>query len=151
MRELFNLILSQKEIPKEVLEKSLKLLHPFCPHITEELWEKIGGYGFISISKWPEVDEQKISDKYEKEEENLRKIISDINHVKELMKEKKDFSKAFIYVLPNEKEFYDSNQDIITKKTSTLIKVTAVNDENIYDPEKKAKKVKPGKPGIYLE
>jgi leucyl-tRNA synthetase len=39
LRELFDLIAEQKEASKEDLEKSLQLLNPFCPHITEELWE----------------------------------------------------------------------------------------------------------------
>jgi len=40
IRDLFNSLPS--ETSKDVLEKSLKLLHPFCPHITEELWSRLG-------------------------------------------------------------------------------------------------------------
>jgi leucyl-tRNA synthetase len=34
----------------------LQLLHPFAPHITEELWEVLGGEGFILTSSWPVAD-----------------------------------------------------------------------------------------------
>ncbi len=35
----------------------ITLLNPVAPHMTEELWEKYGNGGFLSISKWPEYDE----------------------------------------------------------------------------------------------
>jgi leucyl-tRNA synthetase len=34
----------------------LKLLHPFAPHITEELWAMFGNEGFILTSPWPKAD-----------------------------------------------------------------------------------------------
>ncbi len=34
----------------------LQLLHPFAPHITEELWEALGNQPFILTSKWPVAD-----------------------------------------------------------------------------------------------
>ncbi|MFA5162620.1 MAG: leucine--tRNA ligase [Elusimicrobiales bacterium] len=39
------------------LETLLKLLHPFAPHITEELWQKWGREGFLVKSPWPVYDE----------------------------------------------------------------------------------------------
>ena len=37
-------------------ESFLKLLAPFAPHITEELWEKLGNKNSIHKEKWPEYD-----------------------------------------------------------------------------------------------
>ncbi|HET7707701.1 MAG TPA: leucine--tRNA ligase [Thermoanaerobaculia bacterium] len=34
----------------------LKMLHPFAPHMTEELWEAFGEKGMILTSPWPEAD-----------------------------------------------------------------------------------------------
>jgi len=44
-----------KQVLFHVLKKSLQLLHPFMPFITEEIWENIteGGEGRIIISEWP--------------------------------------------------------------------------------------------------
>ncbi len=36
----------------------LKLLAPFAPHITEELWHDLGNHDSIHISSWPEYDEK---------------------------------------------------------------------------------------------
>ena len=38
----------------------LKLLHPFAPHITEELWTMFGNEGFILTSEWPKADAAKM-------------------------------------------------------------------------------------------
>ena len=42
--------------------KFLQLLAPFAPHIAEELWERLGCAGSITMAKWPEVDESKLVD-----------------------------------------------------------------------------------------
>src|SRR6202022_3222980 len=34
----------------------LQLLHPFAPHITEEIWQLLGNKPFILTSKWPVAD-----------------------------------------------------------------------------------------------
>ena len=37
----------------------IKLLNPFAPHLTEEMWSNMNGEGFLSLAKWPEYDEAK--------------------------------------------------------------------------------------------
>ena len=37
-----------------------QLLMPFAPHLTEEIWEYLGGEGFISLAPWPNYDAEKI-------------------------------------------------------------------------------------------
>ena len=147
IRELFSLVKNEK-IDKKTAESFLKLLHVYCPFVTEELWSKIGGRGFISFANWPKAEEKKINVKFEKAEEAIEKISSDINNIKKFIEEAK---KAVIYVIPPEKQIYLEGVGEIKKKTSLNIEVYASNDKNKYDPEGKAKKAKPGKPGIYLE
>lgn len=43
---------------KDVLEKLLVVLSPFAPHITEELWHRLGNDSTINDSVWPVYDEQ---------------------------------------------------------------------------------------------
>ena len=40
----------------------ITLLNPVAPHMTEELWEKYGKGGLLSVSPWPEYDEDKTVD-----------------------------------------------------------------------------------------
>ena len=44
---------------KEDLKSFLKLLAPFAPHATEELWHEIGGVGSVHESTWPVFDPEK--------------------------------------------------------------------------------------------
>ncbi|MDI9479705.1 MAG: leucine--tRNA ligase [Syntrophomonadaceae bacterium] len=41
---------------KEAVDTLLILLSPFCPHITEELWEMMGGANSIHLQSWPTYD-----------------------------------------------------------------------------------------------
>ena len=41
---------------REPYEKLLQLLHPFAPHMTEELWAMLGNEGLILKSQWPVAD-----------------------------------------------------------------------------------------------
>ncbi len=41
---------------KEVLKTLAQLLAPIAPHLCEEIWEKLGGQGLISIAPWPTYD-----------------------------------------------------------------------------------------------
>ncbi len=59
---LINEIYKEGSISKEDLVIFLKLLSPFAPHIAEEIYEMIGGEGFITVSEWPEFDESKTVD-----------------------------------------------------------------------------------------
>jgi leucyl-tRNA synthetase len=141
----------QENISKKNYEIILKLISPFCPHIAEELWGKLGNKKFISIQKWPVADEKKIDEKFELQEQALEKTVSDIQNVLKIVEEKqnKRVSKIFIYTIPNELGNY--NEKALKKRLNKEIKIFAVNDKNKYDPENKAGKSKPGKPGIFVE
>ncbi|OGP83195.1 MAG: leucine--tRNA ligase [Deltaproteobacteria bacterium RBG_13_65_10] len=41
---------------RESIEALLKLLHPFTPHITEELWEALGHEHALLETRWPQAD-----------------------------------------------------------------------------------------------
>ncbi len=47
-----------EEIPKNVWEQCIKLLAPFAPFITEELWHQLGHKKSIHIDMWPRFDEK---------------------------------------------------------------------------------------------
>ncbi|MBW6442167.1 alpha/beta fold hydrolase [Patescibacteria group bacterium] len=145
--QIFDLNLSKKD--SEIL---LKILNPFCPHITEEIWHRIGNKSFLSLEKWPKFDENKIDKKFEKEDEIIEKLILDLNNIIKIFEDKKTkLSSLYLYCIPSEKEIYLNNLLDLENRFDLKIKIFSVNEKEIYDPENKSKKVKPGKPGIYLE
>lgn len=151
LRRIFESIQDEKEISKEDLEKFVKMFSIFCPFVSEEIWEKIGGKGFISLANWPEVDKSKISESIDKQDKAFEKIVEDINNISGMIKDKsgQDVKNVYVYALPNEVNFYD--EKTLSKKVGLQVKVYAVNDPKKKDPEGKSKKAKPGKPGIYME
>lgn len=51
-----------EEIPTEIFEEFIKILAPFAPHMTEEIWHNLGHETSIHLEKWPEFDESKIKE-----------------------------------------------------------------------------------------
>ena len=47
------------KISKEQYKIFLILLNPVCPHITEEIWQRMGYEGYVHEAIWPEYDESK--------------------------------------------------------------------------------------------
>ena len=73
---------STKTVLLEVLTNILKMLHPFMPYVTEEIYQKLPlQEESIMISKYPVYDKNKI---YTKEEELIDKIIEDITNIRNL-------------------------------------------------------------------
>jgi len=61
---------------KKALKIWVKLLAPFAPHISEEVWSLLGEKEFISLSPWPEPD-KKLTDLAVEEGENFIKSVMD--------------------------------------------------------------------------
>ena len=59
---LTNTVYSAGKLSKEQLEIFIKLLCPFAPHLTEEIWESLGHEDFLSVSAWPQYEEEKTVD-----------------------------------------------------------------------------------------
>ncbi|MBB6282699.1 leucine--tRNA ligase [Geobacillus subterraneus] len=49
-----------EQMKKEYMEGFVKLLSPVCPHIGEELWQRLGHTGTIAYESWPAYDEAKL-------------------------------------------------------------------------------------------
>jgi valyl-tRNA synthetase len=72
-----------------VLERTLRLLHPFMPFITEEIWQKLKAVTLgiedkpsISLAQWPEAEEERIDQPVTADFEYLKEIVSALRNVK---------------------------------------------------------------------
>jgi leucyl-tRNA synthetase len=50
----------QKGLALEDFELFLKILSPFAPHITEEIWSSFGHKNLLMLEKWPKADSKKM-------------------------------------------------------------------------------------------
>jgi len=63
-----------------IMSNTLKLLHPFMPFITEEIWQTLPHDGeSIMISKWPEYDE---NNDYNVEEQEMDRIMEAVRAIR---------------------------------------------------------------------
>ena len=56
LNEIYRLNIKNEDLAKTFS----KLLMPFAPHLTEEMWEYLEGEGFISLISWPGYDAQAV-------------------------------------------------------------------------------------------
>ena len=59
---LINEIYDHGSLTVDELKTFVSLLCPYAPHLCEEIWEKCGGKGLLSLGGWPEFDEAKTVD-----------------------------------------------------------------------------------------
>ncbi|MBK3333374.1 valine--tRNA ligase [Persephonella atlantica] len=89
-----------------VLDKSMKLLHPVMPFITEEIWQKLPfkDAQYLPIAPYPQFDENLVFEKEKALIEDLKEMIVSIRNVRA------DFGiepsrKLNVYIKPFDEEF----------------------------------------------
>ncbi|MBE6497047.1 MAG: leucine--tRNA ligase [Methanobrevibacter sp.] len=116
-----------------VLEAWIRLLAPFTPHTSEELWSTYGGEGFVSEAAWPVADETKVSPEIEKSEALVENTIKDIAHIKQMVGD--EIEKVHIYLAPDWKWDLYKIADEVGKPDIGQIMGRAIA-ANIYDDKK---------------
>ena len=53
---LVNDMVNLSNRPRSALKILVQLLAPLAPHVAEELWQRLGGEGFVSLAPWPKFD-----------------------------------------------------------------------------------------------
>ena len=59
---LINQFYDKGSVTRGELKTFIQLLNPVAPHVTEEMWEKLGFEGYVYNSQWPEYDEAKMAE-----------------------------------------------------------------------------------------
>ena len=54
--ELNNAMVGLERVPREVAEALVRMLAPFAPHVSEELWERLGHQPSVAHAPWPDYD-----------------------------------------------------------------------------------------------
>ncbi|KYK25300.1 hypothetical protein AYK26_02360 [Euryarchaeota archaeon SM23-78] len=126
-----NYLYTKDEISNSAANNLLLLLSPFAPHLAEELWEKLGNRGFISLEKWPVGDKQKIDEKVEAAEELYIKVRKDILALQELTGLTKPSKVVLIIANTWKYEFITNLKKEIekTRDVGKLIKVLSAKDK----------------------
>jgi leucyl-tRNA synthetase len=70
----------------EAIKVWLRLLAPFAPFLCEELWSQTGERDFISITKWPIFDADKVDVAAEEQESLVVDVMSDTTNILKAMK-----------------------------------------------------------------
>ena len=88
-----------------VFGTSLKLLHPFMPFVTSEIYSKLVDFEGkeLMVSAWPEIREEFVFDKEEASIEKLKKLIVEIRNVRTKMNVHPS-KKSKLLIIKNEME-----------------------------------------------
>lgn len=88
MMIFINTCMKEDIVPKEYAEGFIKLLNPVAPHISEELWNRLGHNESIAYESWPKYDEAKTEeDTFELPIQFNGKLKATINIAKNLAKD----------------------------------------------------------------
>jgi len=107
-----------------VLEQGLKLLHPFMPFITEEIWQKLPETGeTIMLSEYPEANEDMIDEVINKNMEFMKNIISSIRKIRSEMNISPGKKLDVIF-----KTLEGEEQVILEENKKDVVKLANLND-----------------------
>ncbi len=72
-----------KSVLAYVLDQTLRLLHPFMPFLTEEIWQHLPHEGqTITLASWPQYDESRVAEQSVKEMNLLMNIIRAVRNIR---------------------------------------------------------------------
>jgi valyl-tRNA synthetase len=118
-----------------VLEQALRLLHPFMPYITEELWQRLPGvdgnllhaayrgvtHPTIMLAEYPRADEQLIDERAESEMQAVINLISRVRNIRTEMNIKPSERVRLIIAAPEEsaRSVFESSREQLARLART--------------------------------
>ncbi|HHD16838.1 MAG TPA: leucine--tRNA ligase [Euryarchaeota archaeon] len=75
---------ARSEVIREMLGVWARMLQPFTPHLAEEIWERIGGKGFISTQPWPSISPDRVSEMELRKEEYVTLLLEDLKNIRKM-------------------------------------------------------------------
>jgi leucyl-tRNA synthetase len=121
------------EVINEVVETQVKLMAPFTPHICEEIWDEIGGEGFVSQADWPEPQEDLIDEEIEASVEFVEDVVDDIREVENLVGE---YEEITVIVADEEKrELFSRLKEVVEERPEFGEAMQQLIDETSCSPD----------------
>ena len=114
----------------EIMDVTLRLLHPFMPFITEEIWQKFPGTGeSIVIAPWPRMDGSRIDMGAESQMDVVQRVTSSIRAIKSIL------GIALTKPVTALLKTTDADKQAILEKDASYIKELAWVEELIISPD----------------
>ncbi len=104
------------DVLNHILASSLKLLHPFMPFLTAEIYKNLIIFGTedLIVAKWPDIRKEFVFDKEEETVEKIKQIIVEIRNVRANMNIHPSKKSELIFVTEKyEKEILEAKDFII--------------------------------------
>ena len=125
-------------ILRHVLDNGLRILHPFMPYITEEIWQKVKlGDETIMLVEFPEEDKSLVDTNSEKEFDYLREVITAIRNIRgeANVSPSRKIEVMFKTNDATEKAILESNAKILDKLANVEKYAVALDPETIKIPK----------------
>ena len=105
------------DILNHVFGSSLKLLHPFMPFVTSEIYAKLICFGTedLIVAKWPMIREKFVFDEEEEAVEKLKEVIVGIRNLRNTKNIHPSKKSKLIIVTEKYKEAFEQAKDILQK------------------------------------
>ena len=105
------------DILNHVFGSSLKLLHPFMPFVTSEIYSKLICFGTedLILAKWPTIREKFVFDEEEEAVEKLKEIIVGIRNIRNTKNIHPSKKSKIVIVTSKYKKELEEAQDILLK------------------------------------
>ncbi|MGH9934078.1 MAG: class I tRNA ligase family protein, partial [Nitrososphaerales archaeon] len=120
---------SISSVVRQVLDTRVRMLAPFAPFISEELWELLGNEKSVTLAKWPKVDETKFDYTADESEILIINLLADAQNIIKVTKIKP--KKIFVYTAASWKSnVYRKILEMIMQSRTNFgeIMKTLVND-----------------------
>ena len=116
-----------------VFRNSMKLLHPFMPFVTTEIYRCLVNYDNeeLMMSKWPEVNKDISYDKEENQVEIMKEVIVEIRNIRTKMNVHPSKKSKLIFVTTELKQAIEASKEFICKLGFGNEVIVQENETNI--------------------
>ena len=130
------------DILNHVFGSSLKLLHPFMPFVTSEIYSKLICFGTedLIVAKWPKVRDEFVFDKEEEAVEKIKELIVGIRNVRNTKNIHPSKKSELIIITPKyAKEILEAEEILLKLGFADKIEVYKNKEALLHNEENKEK------------